>query len=86
MKKILLFCAILMLTIVATSCSKERKCRCSVRGELYERVFTIDKGRCEDIRYVLYDLHPVISHDYTDSVLCTDYFNNPNEQQPTKNE
>lgn len=86
MKKAIFIGAILLIAVVATSCSKERKCRCSVRGETYERDFTIDKGRCEDIRYVLYDLHAVISHDLTDSVLCTDYFSNPNEQQSTNNE
>ncbi|MBQ6652225.1 MAG: hypothetical protein IJM81_02350 [Prevotella sp.] len=65
---------VVLLAAMTTSCSKERNCRCSVRGETYERTFTIDKGKCEDIRYVLYDLHRVISHDMTDSVLCTDYF------------
>ncbi|MBR6417566.1 MAG: hypothetical protein IKS36_02025 [Bacteroidales bacterium] len=86
MKKILFISAVLLLAIVASSCSKERKCRCSVRGETYERDFTIDKGKCEDLRYVLYDLHAVISHDLTDSVLCTDYFNSPNEQQSSNNQ
>lgn len=74
MKKFYLTGGLLLLALLATSCSKERNCRCSVRGETYERTFTIEKGRCEDLRYVLYDLHAVIYHDMTDSVLCTDYF------------
>ncbi len=84
MKKLSIIGVIILMALVATSCSKERNCRCSVRGETYERVFTIDKGKCEDIRYVLYDLHAVISHDNTDSVLCTDYFNAPVDQQQSK--
>lgn len=74
MKKLTIVGGLLLLVLLATSCAKERRCRCSVRGETYERTFTIEKGKCEDLRYVLYDLHPVISHDLTDSVLCTDYF------------
>ena len=77
MKKLTILGGVLLLVLLATSCSKERVCRCSVRGETYERDFVIEKGKCEDLRYVLYDLHRVIYHDYTDSVLCTDYFNSP---------
>ena len=74
MRKITIAGAFLLFALLASSCAKERTCRCSVRGETYERVFKIEDGTCEQIRYVLYDLHAVISHDLTDSVLCTDYF------------
>lgn len=74
MKKLTIVGGFLLLVLATSSCSKERNCRCSVRGETYERTFTIDKGKCEDIRFVIYDLHPVISADQLDSVLCTDYF------------
>ena len=81
MKKVLSLVAVLVVLLLASSCSKERQCRCAVRGETYERTFTIDKGKCEDLRYVLYDLHAVIGADQTDSVLCTDYFSAPIDQQ-----
>ena len=74
MKKILMYCVGVLAVVSVTSCSKERECRCAVMGETYERVIKIDKGTCEQLRYVLYDLHSVTSHDVTDSVLCTDYF------------
>ncbi|MBQ1408174.1 MAG: hypothetical protein IIY87_00255 [Bacteroidales bacterium] len=74
MRKITIAGVCLLFALLASSCAKERTCRCSVRGEQYVRVFKIEDGTCEQIRYVLYDLHAVISHDLTDSVLCTDYY------------
>lgn len=73
MKKALLYLCAAVLLLVVSSCTKERKCRCAVLGEVYERTIIIDKGSCEQLRYVLYDLHSVTSHDVTDSVLCTDF-------------
>ena len=73
MKKVTLFCIGLLILAAMSSCSKERECRCAVIGETYERIIKIDKGTCDQLRYVLYDLHAVTSHDVTDSVLCTDF-------------
>ena len=73
MKKVALICGGLLILLATVSCTKERICRCAVLGETYERVIKIDKGTCEQLRYVLYDLHSVTSHDVTDSVLCTDF-------------
>ena len=58
---------------ILASCSKERTCRCTVLGNQTIRIIKIDKGVCEDLRYVLYDRDPVLYPDITDSVLCTDF-------------
>ena len=78
MKKVAIFLAFAALLLTAASCTKVRNCRCSVLGESTVRYFTIDKGKCEDLRYVLFDpdgVNPDISGypDITDSVLCTDF-------------
>ncbi len=81
MKKIVLFSVGVLMLLAMASCSKERECHCAVLGESYERIIKIDKGSCEQLRYVLYDLHSVTSHDVTDSVLCTDYDFGLNENE-----
>lgn len=73
MKKTLLTAVALLMLLAVTSCGKVRQCRCAVLGAQTVRVYTIDKGTCEDLRYVLYDLDPVLYPDLTDSVLCTDF-------------
>ena len=73
MKKSFLVLALLALSMLAASCSKERNCRCAVLGLQTVRIIKIDKGTCEDLRYVLYDQDPVLYPDITDSVLCTDF-------------
>lgn len=83
MKKIAVFVALLCI-VSLTSCRKEKVCRCAVinsqstphvNGQTI-RLITIDKGSCEDIRFVYYDRdHGLIEKDQniTDSVLCTDH-------------
>jgi hypothetical protein len=73
MKKIFLMAGIVTVLLLAASCSKERTCRCTVLGNQTIRIIKIDKGVCEDLRYVLYDRDPVLYPDITDSVLCTDF-------------
>lgn len=77
MKKVLLSIGALALLLAATSCTKERTCRCAVFGPNANpqkiRIIKIDKGVCEDLRYVLFDQDPVLYPDITDSVLCTDF-------------
>lgn len=71
-------CAILLAAVsllAFSSCTKERNCRCAViHGQSLQtiRLITIDKGTCEDLRFVFYD-HDILTPDVTDSVLCTDY-------------
>lgn len=81
MKKIAMICGAIAMLALSVSCSKERTCTCAVRGELYKRTIKIDKGTCEDLRYVLYDLHRVTSRDVTDSILCTDFDFSPYENE-----
>ena len=77
MKKVALLCGLTVLALLSQSCGKARECRCAVIGAGSDnqtvRIFKIDKGVCEDLRYVLYDLDPVLYPDRTDSVLCTDF-------------
>lgn len=73
MKKITLFCLAALFAVAVAGCSKERVCQCSVMGESYVRTIKIDKGTCDDLRFVIYDLHPVLYPDQLDSVLCTDF-------------
>ena len=77
MKKIILSVAALAVVACSVSCGKERTCRCSVFGQQANpqkiRVIKIDKGTCEEMRYVLFDQDPVLYPDRTDSVLCTDF-------------
>ena len=77
MKKFLFFLGAIVVLLVVTSCTKERTCRCAVFGAQANpqkiRIIKIDKGSCEDVRYVLFDQDPVLYPDITDSVLCTDF-------------
>lgn len=77
MKKLLFSLAALVVLLAVSSCSKERTCRCAVFGPQANpqkiRIIKIDKGTCEDMRYVLFDQDPVLYPDRTDSVLCTDF-------------
>lgn len=79
MKKALLCIGAVALLFAFGACTKERTCRCSVLsteggyGGQTIRIIKIDKGTCDQLRYVLYDLDPVLHPDLTDSVLCTDF-------------
>ncbi|MBO7489678.1 MAG: hypothetical protein J6T88_05310 [Bacteroidales bacterium] len=77
MKKLLFFLGAIVVLLAVTSCTKERTCRCAVFGQQANpqkiRIIKIDKGSCEDVRYVLFDQDPVLYPDITDSVLCTDF-------------
>ncbi|MBP5516315.1 MAG: hypothetical protein J6X86_05125 [Bacteroidales bacterium] len=68
-----IFLGVCATVLAVQSCTKERTCRCSVLGEQTIRVIKIDKGTCDQLRYVLFDRDPVLYPDITDSVLCTDF-------------
>lgn len=72
MKKILLLGVSALLLLAMSSC-KERTCRCSVLGQQTIRIIKIDRGTCDELRYVLYDQDPVLYPNIIDSVLCTDF-------------
>lgn len=72
MKKKYLFlglAAVLALGVV--SCSKEKKCRCSVLHSSMVRIITINGGDCRDIK--LFRYHTPLDSLKVDSLLCTDY-------------
>ncbi len=79
MKKVLLGLSAAVLLLATVSCTKERICRCSVLsteggfGGQTIRIIKIDKGTCEQLRFVLYDMDPVLHPNLLDSVLCTDF-------------
>ncbi len=79
MKKAIFCLCTMALLCMFSACTKERTCRCSVLsseggfGGQTIRIIKIDKGTCDKLRYVLYDLDPVLHPDLTDSVLCTDF-------------
>lgn len=79
MKKVLFAFAAVVLLLASVSCTKERTCRCSVLsteggfGGQTIRIIKIDKGTCDQLRFVLYDMDPVLHPNLTDSVLCTDF-------------
>jgi len=73
MKKVALLVGAVAILAAFVSCSKDRTCRCSVLGDQSIRIIKIDKGECEDMRFVLYDQDPVLYPDIKDSVLCTDF-------------
>lgn len=73
MKKYAILFGVSALVLAFGACTKERTCRCSVLNHQEIRIIKIDKGSCEDLRYVLYDIDPVLYPDKTDSILCTDF-------------
>lgn len=70
-KKYLLLGLAALLAVVAVSCSKEKRCRCSVLHSSLVRIIKIDGGNCEDLK--LYKYHTPLDSLKVDSLLCTDY-------------
>lgn len=61
--------AVVMLGVM--SCSKEKKCRCSVLHSSKVRIITIDGGDCKDIK--LFRYHTPLDVLIVDTLLCTDF-------------
>jgi hypothetical protein len=70
-KKYLLLGLAALLAVGAVSCSKEKRCRCSVLHSSLVRIIKIDGGNCEDLK--LYKYHTPLDSLKVDSLLCTDY-------------
>ena len=70
-RKYLLLGLAAMLAVGAVSCSKEKRCRCSVLHSSLVRIIKIDGGNCEDLK--LYKYHTPLDSLKVDSLLCTDY-------------
>lgn len=79
MKKFFLALGAVAVLAAVGACTKERTCRCAVLsteggyGGQTIRIIKIDKGTCDQLRFVLYDMDPVLHPNLTDSVLCTDF-------------
>lgn len=71
MKRILIVLAGAVLLMTAASCTKEKTCRCSVRGTSTVRIIKISKGECNQLSHL--DYHTPLDVQVTDSLICTDY-------------
>ena len=69
--KLLAIAAAALLTVAATGCSKQKTCRCSVRGTSTVRIIKIEKGECTQLSHL--DYHSPLDEQLTDSLICTDY-------------
>ena len=57
--------------LLAAGCSKQKTCRCSVRGTSKMRIIKIERGECDQITlYQYHNEHNVVK---VDSLVCTDY-------------
>ena len=76
MKKYL-FWGVMVMALAAAGCtSKEKTCRCSVRGDVATRnadvrIIKIDKGECEQLHIL--NFHTSLDSLMTDTLYCTDY-------------
>lgn len=70
-RKILLLAGAALLLAGAAGCSKEKTCRCSVRGTSHVRIIKIDKGDCTQLH--VFQGHDAVDSIWADSLLCTDY-------------
>ena len=57
--------------MMATGCSKEKTCRCSVRGTSKVRIIKIERGECSQLSHIYY--HSEMHDQLIDSLVCTDY-------------
>ncbi len=71
MKKKYLFLGLVVLALVAVGCSKQKTCRCAVRGKGYSRIITIEHGECTQLKVFRYN--DALDSLKVDSLVCTDY-------------
>lgn len=69
--RILLLTAAAALLLGLVGCSKQKTCRCSVRGTSTVRIIKIDKGECTQLSHL--DYHSALDDQLVDSLICTDY-------------
>ena len=70
MKKKALLC-LAALALLATGCSKQKTCRCSVSGTSTVRIIKIEHGECDQLH--TFNHHTSIDTLVVDSLLCTDF-------------
>ena len=69
--KIIAITAAVALIVTLAGCSKQKTCRCSVRGTSTVRIIKIDKGECTQLSHLEY--HSPLDEQLVDSLICTDY-------------
>ena len=69
-KTIALAAAVLLVATLA-GCSKQKTCRCAVRGTSTVRIIKIEKGECSQLNHL--DYHSALEDQLVDSLVCTDY-------------
>lgn len=70
-QKLKLLAAAAVVLLLAVGCTKEKSCRCSVRGTSKVRVVKINSGRCDQLSKLEY--HTELDSLKVDSLVCTDY-------------
>lgn len=70
-KSLLLLGVLAAMVLLATGCTKEKTCRCSVRGTSKVRIVKIEKGSCDGLSVLQY--HTSVDSLKVDTLLCTDY-------------
>ena len=71
MKRLAIILAGVALLFGTAGCSKEKTCRCSVRGTSTVRIIKIERGECSQLSHVYY--HSPLQVQLIDSLVCTDY-------------
>lgn len=69
--KIIALTGATLLIFTLAGCSKQKTCRCSVRGTSTVRIIKIDKGECTQLSHLEY--HSPLDEQLVDSLICTDY-------------
>ncbi len=69
--KIIALTGAALLIFTLAGCSKQKTCRCSVRGTSTVRIIKIDKGECTQLSHLEY--HSSLDEQLVDSLICTDY-------------
>ncbi|MBQ9417751.1 MAG: hypothetical protein IJU19_04140 [Bacteroidales bacterium] len=58
-----------VLLLTAVGCSKQKDCRCAVKGSSVVRIIKIEKGECEQI--TTYSYHDNLDSLSVDTLYCT---------------
>ena len=71
MKRRMLLLAGAVMLLTAVGCSKQKNCRCAVRGTSTVRIITIERGECAQLKVFQYN--DALDSLHVDSLVCTDY-------------